>query len=97
MSVYKDIAILGIVVWEQKREAENDIPAEETNHVSNNTEAWKGKQVQNWLFLEQMEDKAREIRRGVGRGPRQTDTFYFIANIGSKGSGVVGRFSDQKQ
>lgn len=39
MSVYKDIAILGIVVWEQKREAENDIPAEETNHVSNNTEA----------------------------------------------------------
>ena len=39
MSVYKDIAILGVVVWERKREVENDIPAEETNHVSNNTEA----------------------------------------------------------
>ena len=39
MSVYKDIAILGAVVWERKREVENDIPAEETNHVSNNTEA----------------------------------------------------------
>lgn len=42
-----------------------------------------------------MEDEAREI--GRGRKPRQRDTFYFIANIGSKGGGDVGRFSDQKQ
>lgn len=43
-----------------------------------------------------MEDEAREIRRG-GVKPRQRDTFYFIANIGSKGGGDVCRFSDQKQ
>lgn len=36
-------------------------------------------------------------RKGDFSLPRQRDTFYFIANIGSKGGGDVSRFSDQKQ